>query len=404
MPKRNAPGAGTIRKRPNGSWEARFTVGRDPGTGKQIQKSVYGRTQKEVRQKLSKATASIDAGIYKEPSRLTFGEWLDIWTENYCLNVKPRTLQSYKSSCAYRIKPALGAVQLKKLKPPIIQKFINDGLQGNLAGRKGSLKNRRSDDSAALVPLSEKTMRNLYGVIHKALEQAVAVGYIPVNPASGCTLPRKTKPEINPLDEQQTRDFLQVIQEDDYELVFKVDLFTGLREGEIIGLPWDAVDFETGTIRIYQQLQNQGKAGFHFAPPKNSKERIITPAPFVMELLRQQRAIQNQWKLIAGSAWENSGLVFTNQLGGHLYGATIYRHLKEAAAAIGYPTLRFHDLRHTYAVASIRAGDDIKTISENLGHATVAFTLDVYAHVTADMRKSSAQRMQNYINRICATK
>jgi integrase len=399
MPTRNAAGAGSIRQRKDGTWEGRYTVGRDPGDGHQIQKSVYGKTQQEVRRKLSKATASIDAGTYMEPSKMTFGQWLDVWLKEYCIAVKPRTLISYESAVNYRIKPALGHVRLCKLRPPMIQKFINDALRGTLKGRKGAVKNFKHDDSRALVPLSKKTVFGFYGIIHEALQQAVKVGYIPMNPCSGCTPPKKGKPEIHPFDEQQTRDFLQAVKGDDYEILFKVDLFTGLRAGEILGLPWASVDFESGTVRIYRQLQRQGKV-FRFAPPKNGKERTIVPAPFVMDLLRQQRILQNKWKLIAGPAWEETGLVFTNQLGGHLKPQTVYLHFKAAAAKIGLPKERFHDLRHTYAVASIRAGDDPKTVSGNLGHASVAFTLDVYGHVTGDMKKDSSDRMQEYIEKL----
>lgn len=119
-----------------------------------------------------------------------------------------------------------------------------------------------------------------------------------------------------------------------------------------------------------------------------------------MTLLREQRQKQAGWQLRAGHLWENSGLVFTNESGGHLMPHTIYHNFKKVAASIGLPDARFHDLRHSYAVAAIRSGDDIKTVQGNLGHATASFTLDKYGHVTDQMKRASADRMQKYIDSI----
>lgn len=137
---------------------------------------------------------------------------------------------------------------------------------------------------------------------------------------------------------------------------------------------------------------------------KNDKPRIITPAQFVMKTLQEQRRLQAEWRLLAGPAWQEGNFVFTNQLGGHLRKQTVYNRFKSIARSIGIPEARFHDLRHTYAVTSLQAGDDVKTVQENLGHHTAAFTLDVYGHVTDQMKKDSAARMDTFINRIKSCK
>lgn len=175
-----------------------------------------------------------------------------------------------------------------------------------------------------------------------------------------------------------------------------------MREGEVLGLCRSAIDFENGQIKVERQLQLfQGQ--YVFMPPKNGKPRTITPAPFVMDLLREELRAQAEARLKAGVLWNNQeGFLFTDAQGQHLKRQTVYRHFKQAVAAIGLPHVRFHDLRHSYAVASIRAGDDVKTVSENLGHASVAFTLDVYGHVTGDMKKASADKMQRYIDALQA--
>ena len=119
-----------------------------------------------------------------------------------------------------------------------------------------------------------------------------------------------------------------------------------------------------------------------------------------MKLLRQQQAVQAEWRLRAGTAWQDSGLVFTNELGGHLMPHTVYHSYKKVVASIGRPDARFHDLRHSYAVAAIKGGDDIKTVQGNMGHATAAFTLDVYGHVTDQMKQASAARMKKFIQSV----
>lgn len=151
-----------------------------------------------------------------------------------------------------------------------------------------------------------------------------------------------------------------------------------------------------------KQIQREKKKGgaYIYAPLKNDKARTITPAPWVMDVLRAHRAKQAQQHLMAGSLWENSGLVFTDEKGHHLAIHSVYTAFKKVAASIGRPDARFHDLRHSYAVAAIRSGDDIKTVQGNLGHATAAFTLDVYGHVTDQMKEASAARMENYIKAV----
>lgn len=391
MARKAAAGTGSIRKKTvtrNGKeytcWEARYTAGTDPGTGKQIQRSITGKTQKEVAKRLKEAVAALDAGTYIAPSRLTVGEWLDIWARDYLGGVKPFTVASYQSTIRNHLKPALGAIRLEALNAHTIQAFYN------------RLSKPQEEGGAGLSP---KTVKNVHGVLHKALRQGVLIGYLRANPTDACTLPRVVKKQIQPLDEEQSRRFLDAIQGHPLETLFTVTLFTGLREGEVLGLTWDCVDFQKGVIRVEKQLQREKQKGgqYYFAPLKNDKARTITPAPWVLQLLQAHSVRQKEQQLKAGALWEHSGLVFTNERGGHLAIHSVYTAFKRVAASIGCPDARFHDLRHSYAVAAIRSGDDIKTVQGNLGHATAAFTLDVYGHVTDQMKQESARRMDAYI-------
>ena len=380
--KRRARGEGSIRQRKDGTWEARFVTGVDPGTGKDIRKSVYAKTQKEVRKKMTEAIAALDKDDYREPSKMTVGQWLDVWAAEYLGGVKPMTVLNYSQHIKNHIKPAMGAIKLDTLNAHTIQKFYN-----SLGDEKG---------------LTPKTIKNIHGVLHKALSQAVMIGYLRFNPADACTLPRIVRKDVKPLDEDATAQFIEAIQGHRYELVFLVTLFTGMRQGEVLGLTWDCFDLGKGLITINKQIQKAPGGGsvYHLVPTKNSKGRTVTPAPFVMELLRTQRKRQIEWRLKAGPLWEDTGLVFTDELGHHLMPHTVYHNFKHIVTNMGLPDVRFHDLRHSYAVAAIRSGDDIKTVQGNLGHATASFTLDVYGHVTDQMKRESANRMQQYIQRV----
>ena len=209
--------------------------------------------------------------------------------------------------------------------------------------------------------------------------------------------------EIKPMEQAEITKFLQAIQGTKYGLVYQITLFTGLREGEVLGLTWDCIDFQHNAIYINKQLQKTKKVGgtYCLAPTKNSRNRTILTAPSVMALLRKQKSQQAQMRLLAGEAWNNSwDLVFTNELGGHLCHCTVYKKFKAIVRELGMPEERFHDLRHSFAVASIESGDDIKTVQSNLGHATASFTLDVYGHVTQKMRQQSADRMEEFIQKV----
>lgn len=239
-------------------------------------------------------------------------------------------------------------------------------------------------------------------MLHKALQQAVAVGYLRFNPADACKLPRVERKEIKPLDSEAITAFMKAVEGSRYETLYLLTLFTGMRRGEVCGLQWECVDLEKGTILINKQLQNiPGQPGkYRLISSKNGKGRSITVAPFIVSLMKKHKAQQSAEQIRAGSAWENSGFVFTDELGRHVSPHNVYHSYKRIVASIGMPEARFHDLRHSYAVAAIHAGDDIKTVQGNLGHATSSFTLDVYGHVTDEMKKSSADHMEKFIEKV----
>ena len=423
MPKRNAQGAGTIRKKTvtkNGQqytyWEARITTGRDPGTGRQIQRSFTGKTQKEVREKLQSAAVEINNSDYIEPSKMTLSDWLDIWLSEYQGDKKYLTVKNYRAQVETHIKPALGAVKLSQLTPHAIQRFYNDLLShGTKAPKRdssGKIEKKNGKTVYEAAPMSPKSVRNTHGVLTKALSVAVNIGYLRSNPADKVTLPRVEKTELKPLNDAMVKAFLVAAEGDEFEPLFKTIIFTGLRESEALGLTWDNINFDKNGITVCKQLQKRSlkDGGATFAPLKNDKTRVLTAPPFVMEILKAQKAAQIEARFAAGELWQGwqtskqreSALVFSNPLGLPLTHTTMRNHFKKIVTAIGAPECRVHDLRHTYAVLSLQNGDDIKTVQGNLGHATAAFTLDVYGHVSERMKDESAARMQQYIQNIAA--
>ena len=382
---KNAKGSGSIRKRPDGLWEGRYTPGVDPKTGKQIQKSVYGKTQKEVRAKLNQILVEIETGTYLEPSLMTVSEWLDIWLKDYISNVKPSTVKSYQDHVRLNIKPYIGQIKLKKLTAPMVQSMYNDLLR-----EKG---------------LSPKTVKNVHGVLHRAMEQCVRLGYLRTHPLDAVTLPRIEKAKIHPMEDDLLTSFLREIRGNPYESVYYVTVFTGLRQSEVLGLTWDCVDFDRNTLLINKQHNKiKGTKIYAFSSLKNDKPRVLEVADAVMNAIKKQKAQQERWAELYDGIWSNpDNLVFTTQTGRYLCNQTVYLDFKKIVKRLGNGAVRFHDLRHTFAVNSLRTRDDIKTVQENLGHHTAAFTLDTYAHVTSGMRKESANRMEQYIQSVSGT-
>ena len=385
--KKSTSGMGSIRKvtkvvkgKEYTYYEARYTEGFDPRTGKQIQRSISDKSKKVVAQKLKAALAAIDAGTYKAPCKMTVAQWLDIWVAEYLNSVKPLTKHNYNKQVQKHLKPALGAARLETLDTHTIQRFYNSLIASGL---------------------SPKTVKNVHGILHCALQQAIACDYIYRNPADACKLPKVTKPEIKPLEPEEIARLLKEAEQDDYCNLFIVAMFTGMRQGELLGLAWECVDFKSGIITVKHQLQCKD-GNYFLETPKSGKNRTILPAPIVMDALRNQLERQQKEQEQAGKMWDNQfNLVFTDALGKYLVRRTVVKHFKKISQRAGISDdARFHDLRHSFAVSSLYAGDDIKTVQANLGHATAQFTLDVYGHVTQKMRQESANRMQKFYEQL----
>lgn len=408
--KRRTKGTGSLRKvTKNGNtyWEGSVTIGYDPGTNKQIRRTFSGKKQGDVQKRMQAASVAVETGTYFEPGKMTVKQWFETWLTDYMAAVKPLTVQQYRSMSETHIYPALGSVKLCKLTAPQLQKFYNQLAKEGKTARKKNPQTGKMEIIKTGEPLSSKSIRNIHGIMSKALNTAVQQGVIRENVCKRVTIPKVIQEEVQPLTEEQQRAFFDAIQGHDFKNLYTVMMFTGLREGEAVGLTWDCIDFKKGTMKVYRQLQRTpgNWKEWRFAPLKNSKTRTIKLSPHIISLLNKHKIAQQEAKIAAGPCWEGfsnleeqeTDFVFTNDQGRHLHTETVYNNFKRIAAQIGAPAARVHDLRHTFAVISLQNGDDYKTVQDALGHATAAFTLNVYGHVSERMMEEHAARQQAYI-------
>lgn len=387
-------GDGSLRKRTRISkgktieyYEYRITT-HDPLTGEAKAASFSGKTKKEAMDKAKKAEASLNTGVYQDAKKMVVSGWFDLWLETYCKGrLKPSSYSSYEGIIRNHILPEIGAMKLQAVKGIHIQKLYNAVLE------KGC---------------SPKSVKNVSAVVHKAFQNAVKLGYLTINPCDRAELPKVIRPEIKPLEDEEIPTFLDAIQGSPFENAYALCLFTGLREGECMGLSWRQVDFKKSRIIIDQQLQKgKGKDREYRIMPstKSGKPRTIALPPIAAKYLQAEKVKQLENRLKAGPSWSNEDdLVFTDELGKHYTASTFYKRFKKIVTSIGRPDARPHDLRHTAATIAIASGADIKSVQDMLGHATASFTLDKYAHASEKMRQETASRVQSYYDSLEAAK
>ncbi len=379
MAKRRANGEGNIRKRSDGRWEGRYTSGRDPDTGKVIYKNVLAKTQKECKEKLKRAieeNAKVDA-IRAE--QYTVGRWMDVWFENCAkIKVRPSSHKTYQGYIDNHIKPSIGKIPLGKLSSLDLQKLYKRLLSGGRVERIESQKQPKG--------LSAKTVRNINQVISSAMDFAIDQKLIVTNPTDGCALPKLEHREMKTLPTEQLASFLHEARESGVFEMYYIELATGLRRGELLGLKWEDIDLERGTIQVRRQIARiNGEVVEAPLKTKNSY-RSVSIGHDAVEILKEQRRKTN------------SEYVFPSPTGGPISPDSVLHMLHRVLKRAGLPRIRFHDMRHTFATVALQNGVDIKTVSGMLGHYSAGFTLDTYAHVTTAAQRQAADTMANILS------
>ena len=386
MAKRRGDGEGSITKRKDGRWQGSVLTGYNPETGKPVRKYFYGRTRKEVQEKINEVAPKVVAGTYREPTKMTVAEWFTTWLNDYMkLSLRPTTWESHKYQVDGHIIPALGHLRLAQLQTAHIQRLYNDKLQGGrLDGKPGGL--------------SPKSVRYIHTVIHSCLEQARKESMITINPAGAVRLPKLEKPEIKYLGTAEAAIFLAMARESKHFAAFYLALSTGMRRGELLALRWKDIDFEAEQLTVNQGLVRISGKGLVFQEPKTAlSNRVISLAPAVAQVLKEHREQQTDGRIMAGAAYNSElDLVFSNELGEPICPRAFTRVFERLVKKAGL-NVTFHGLRHTFATLALQEGVDVKTIQETLGHHSAAFTMDVYSNVTAKMRREAADRVSNLL-------
>jgi len=408
MAKRRGNGEGSITQRKDGRWQGCITIGMDPKTGKPKKQYFYGKKRKEVQDKITEALGDIRKGTFAEPTKLTVGEWLETWLNNYMKpSLRPTTWASYETQVNKHLKPAFEHVKLQSLQTRQLQNLYNKKLEGNRADKKEG-------------GLSPRSVRYIHTVIRAALDQAVKEKIITINPANAAKLPKMEQKEVQSLDTEGVTLFLQEAAKTKHYAAYLLDIATGLRRGELLALKWEDItlrtqkgemitagnnfkwkdiNMETAVITVNRNLVRT-KEGLTFQRPKNNKTRTVNIPGNVLNELKTHNKKQSAKKLELGKAYKDEGLVFCLDDGSRMDPRGFARHFERMIERLqkkGFTRITFHGLRHSFATLSLQEGVDIKTIQDALGHHNPAFTMKVYSHVTEKMKKEATSKIGNLL-------
>ena len=371
MAKRRPAGDGMVRRREDGRWEGRIVIGHK-NNGEPLFRHVYAKTQKALLDKLHQNIECYRDVELTEESRMTLGEWLDKWLTDYKEGmVRHSTLTGYRHFVNDYIKPQLGDKQISLISPQDVQRMY----------RRLKKEGRVHEHAELGHELSNAMVHSIHCMLHTAMKDAVQAHVIPKNPTEGATAPKPNYKPKRILTRAELDAFLEVVEQDEvWRDFFQTELMTGLRRGEICGLRWTDFDEENGTLKVCRTLHSTKKGEYTIGETKTgqSTRTIILPQS-VSEILRRRRAD-------ALGPW-----IFPDPVKPEdpVNPTSAYGHLKTLLQRAGLPSIRFHDLRHTFATHALTSGVDAKTLSGILGHTNASFTLDTYTHVTPDMQKQA---------------
>lgn len=364
-------------------WRIVIEAGRDTENKRGRIKRTFIGNETAARNEMARLERELDTGTYIEPNKWTLGTYLEHWLETYAQpNLAPSTYASYERIIRKHIIAELGRVALEKLVPMQIQSYYSKRLQ-----------NGRRDGQGGL---SARTVQYHHRVLREALQHAVKWQILVRNPADACEAPRPSRPEMTVLDDAGVGRMLGEIQEHyDRDLLITA-VFTGMRQGELLGLRWQDVDLDRAMIRVQQTVGFIPKLGFVFREPKTKKSRRQIDLPsWVVEALKRRKTQVAKDKLASGEAYAKGlNLVFCTPEGKPLDPSGLTRRFKTVAKKIDSPKLRFHDLRHTHATMLLIQGVHPKVVQERLGHESINITLDIYSHVLPGMQKEAVARIE----------
>ena len=380
MSKRRKQGEGTLRKRADGRWEARVVIGYDE-KGNPITKNVTAMEKGECLEKLEQLKEKCGVQLTgKVKAEMAFGDWLDFWYQQYAKQtLRPTTQSGYENMIYNHIITDIGKIPLNKLTQNDLQQFYTRLKNG---GRK--VRTELYGEG-----LSDRMVRGCHAMCRKALEKAVADGIIRINPAIGCKLPPKKAKEMQVLTREEMQRFMAQAKADGYFELFLLELCTGMRRGEIVALQWDDLNMQTGELHICRQATTV-HGNIHICAPKtkSSIRTVILPPDIVKILAEYKKRINSRW-MFPSPVKEDAPY----------HPSAIRKVLDRTLERAECKHVRFHDLRHTFATTALANGMDVKTLSAIIGHISSETTLNIYTHITDNMQRSAANKIEQGFGR-----
>lgn len=355
---------GSITERPNGSQMAQFTL-----NGRRLTK--YFKTKKEANKWLIEMQIKKNRGLTLAGARTSLDDFFVDYLKAIKSSLRPNTFQQYSQIVNQHISPILGKYKLEDLKPNIIQQFYNFKI----------------DDG-----VSERTVILIHAVLHKAFKQAVLWGIIGWNPSDGVIRPKMKRKEMQVLDDVQVRNLLLAAKGSWMETILQLAITTGMRFGELLGLKWSDLNWETRQLQIQRQAKRIIGQGIVFSEPKTKAgRRTIVLGKSTVKLLRKHWLDQQSMINKLESGWEDLDLIFPSKIGTAIDQSNVTKLFKELLKKANLPEIRFHDLRHTSATLMLKQGINPKIVQERLGHSDISMTLNCYSHVLPSMQEEAAE-------------
>jgi len=392
---------GSTYKRKDGLWCAQVTV-----QGNRIFR--YAKTQRECRELLKQLLQQIDQGLTFDAMKISLRDFMDYWLETVSTSLHPKTLKQYTQVTCQHIVPALGRHKLKEITPARVQAFYNSKIKSGT---------------------SHRTVRLIHAVLHVAIEKAVKLGIMIRNPTDAATKPKRSRTEMKIFNEEQIMMLLNTAKKHDqafielsnsteltdirpgaiskpkYEAMYHLAATTGLRQGEILGLQWSDLNWNTKRLEIKRQLQQIKGQGLVFNPPKSkSGRRKLALGSVMIEKLREHLNLQHLQGKVAGKYWQENNLIFPTSIGTPLGPSNLYKEFRKLLEEAGLPHIRFHDLRHSAATLMLQRGTNPKIVQERLGLAQISIALDTYSHAIPDMQEEVAEQLDEMLTPIEVSK